>query len=204
MIVVVLVFMICHVPAKVKSCAGQGRPDRVELPSSELRHAGVLRPRAERRLRSARLLRQLPHLLRLPAPVSTTFRRRSVVHAKNRPSGRLSHVTGSRRATGSNVLDSAAQSEVDWLSGSSKCSRDRKSMSKVSRGTELAAGQDGRQSRVSEDEVGQAQFSPPDINSLSVIARVGLDANNSLWSQRLRLSPPPEVFASFLRVFWNI
>jgi len=53
-------------------------------------------------------------------------------------------------------------------------------MSKVSRGTELAAGQDGRQSRVSEDEVGQAQFSPPDINSLSVIARVGLDANNSL------------------------
>jgi len=72
---------------------GQGRPGRVDLPAPELRHAAVLCPRAERRLRAARVLRQLPRLLRRPAPLSTAIRRRRVLRATDRPSGRP---TGSR------------------------------------------------------------------------------------------------------------
>jgi len=65
--------------------------------------AGVLRARAERRVRAAVVVRQLPRLLRRAAPLPTTLprRRRHLVHRPtNRPSARptrtLGHVTGSR------------------------------------------------------------------------------------------------------------
>ena len=46
-----------------------------------------------------RRIAQLPHLLRLSAPISTTLHRRGVVCAQNRPSGRPSHVTGSKTSS---------------------------------------------------------------------------------------------------------